>query len=289
MDKPSKTAELVCAARATHTLQDTNPVYIDPLAVELCGGFWKRVANSRFLNWFMIKVVLRKLAPIVPEIIVRAKFCQEILDDLAKDGLKQLVILGAGYDSLAFRDDFPTNITVYEIDLEVTQAEKKARLAKINKHNLPHVKFISADLNSESLEEVLRNHEFDFGARTLISWFGVTYYIDRESYLSTLAFVKEHLSPGSLIIFDFVLPRAEIPKAWQPLAQSCENFVASKGEPWVNMMNRQQLATDLQNLGFASPQILMPAVIEQKYTLGHKDLTYPHVMGFCLASLENKS
>lgn len=285
MKKPSKTAELVCAARATHTLQDENPVYSDPLAVDLCGGFWKRVANSKFLYWFMIKVLLRKLAPIVPEIIIRAIFCREILDDFAQDGLKQFVILGAGYDSLAYRNDFPTNVKVFEIDLEVTQAEKKARLAKINKHNLPHVKFIPADLNTESLEEVLRKNEFDFSEKTLISWFGVTYYIDREAFLSTLTFVKDHLAPGSAIIFDFVLTNEEIPLEWQKLAERCEEFVKSKGEPWINKMDQEKLASDLQNLDFSDPQILMPATIEQKYALGREDLAFPHVMGFCLASL----
>ena len=285
MKKPSKTAELVCAARATHTLQDENPVYSDPLAVDLCGDFWKRVANSKFLYWFMVKVLLRKLAPIVPEIIIRAKFCREVLDDFAQAGLKQFVILGAGYDSLAYQDDFPTNIKVFEIDLEVTQAEKKVRLAKINKHNLPHVKFIPADLNTESLEDVLRKNEFDFSKKSLISWFGVTYYINRDAFLSTLTFVKEHLAPGSAIIFDFLLPIEEIPQEWKTLAERCEDFVKSKGEPWINRMDKGQLESDLQNLGFASPQILMPTTIEQKYAFGRKDLVYPHVMGFCLASL----
>ncbi len=287
MRKPSKTAELVCAVRAVHTVQDHNPVYFDPLAVELCGNFWKRVANSSFLNWLMIKVVLRKLSPIVPEIIIRAKFCREVLDDFARKGLKQLIILGAGYDSLAYRDDFPAEIKVFEIDLEVTQKEKITRLAKINKHNLSHVRFIPADLNVESLEEVLGRSKFDFTEKTLISWFGVTYYIDREAFFKTLTFVKEYLSPGSAIIFDFLLPIEDIPSDWKLLAERCETFVGSKGEPWINRMSESDLNTDLTRLGFSEPVIFMPKAIEKKYTLGREDVVYPHVMGFCLASLPN--
>ena len=107
----------------------------------------------------------------------------------------------------------------------------------------------------------MRNNEFDFSAKTLISWFGVTYYIDREAFLSTLKFAKDHLAPESAIIFDFLLPLEDIPADWQKLAIRCEEFVKSKGEPWINRMDQGKLASDLQNLGFPSRNGLLPCIL----------------------------
>ena len=283
MKKPSKTAELVCAARAGHTLQEKNPIYSDPLAIKLCRGFWKWVAQNRSLNWFMMNIALKKISPIIPEIIVRAKFCREVFDDYARNGLKQFVILGAGYDSIAYRDDFPTDLKVFEIDLEVTQTEKLARLAEANKNNLSHVSYLPADLSVESLDQVLGNSEFDFSKKTLLSWFGVTYYIPKEGYLNTLRFVKDHLAPGSAIIFDFLLPPEDIPDEWKTVAEKCGDFVAVRGEPWINRMNESDLIADLGELGFVDPKIFLPEQIEQEFI--NADFEFPHIMGFCLVSL----
>ncbi len=283
MKKPSKTAELVCAARAGHTLHEKNPIYSDPLAIELCRGFWKWVAQYRSLNRFMMNIALKKISPIIPEIIVRAKFCREVFDDYARNGLKQFVILGAGYDSLPYGDEFPTDVKVFEIDLAVTQTEKLARLTPINKNNLPHICYLPADLSVESLEKVLGNSEFDFSKKALLSWFGVTYYIPKEGYLNTLRFVKEHLAPGSAIIFDFLLPPDDIPGEWKVVAEKCGDFVAIRGEPWINRMNESDIMADLDELGFKNPKIFLPDLIEQEFV--NSDFEFPHVMGFCLASL----
>ncbi len=285
MQRPSKTAELVCAARATHTLQYDNPVYFDPLAVELCGRFWKLVAKYKPLTMLMNDVIMRKLVAIVPEIILRAKFCEDVFNSLVQNELRQLVVLGAGYDSFAYRDDFPTKVKVFEVDLEITQNEKRARLAKIHKDNLPHVTYVPLDLKEQSLEEGLESHGFDFSHKTLVSWFGVTYYIDRDTFLQSLKIFKRTLASGSAVIFDFLLPQEDIPDHWKPVEQRCANFVAKKGEPWSNRLNENELQYELERIGFSEPEILMPEVIEQKYVAGREDFVFPHIMCFCMATV----
>ncbi len=74
---------------------------------------------------------MRKLVAIVPEIILRAKFCEDVFNSLVQNELRQLVVLGTGYDSFAYRDDFPTKVKVFEVDLEITQNESWQKFTKI--------------------------------------------------------------------------------------------------------------------------------------------------------------
>ena len=67
---------------------------------------------------------------------------------------KQLVLLGAGFDTRAKRfENYLQNITIFEVDLKVTQDRKKAITDKLSWPS--NVQFVQTDFNMDSLKHEL--------------------------------------------------------------------------------------------------------------------------------------
>ena len=126
-DEPSWTAESVLALRAIAAMDPDakirNPDY---LAIKLVKPeFWYYTGYSKdfsiskkFIEAFQIGTYYYVNA--------RTKHIDKTLSDLALMGLKQVVNLGAGYDSRAYRfHEQLKGVQFFELDLPETIAEKK--------------------------------------------------------------------------------------------------------------------------------------------------------------------
>jgi methyltransferase (TIGR00027 family) len=123
-------------------------------------------------------------------------------------GIEQLVILGAGLDSRAYRiEGLKGQVRVFEVDHPATQAAKLAKLTKLFGALPAHVTYVPIDFDAETLEKL-----FDFGYsrqhKTLFIWEGVVHYLTAEAVDQTLSFVSKHSGAGSSIIFDYVYTSA---------------------------------------------------------------------------------
>jgi methyltransferase (TIGR00027 family) len=137
--------------------------------------------------------------------IVRTRHFDEILLAETRSGIEQVVLLGAGYDSRAFRfHDKLEGIRVFEIDHPGTQARKKRILEKVRKESPSNLTYISVDFNHQSFQAALSEHGFSRERKTLFMWEGVTYYLPRAVVEDVLDFVSG-CSPGSSIIFDYAI------------------------------------------------------------------------------------
>ena len=142
---------------------------------------------------------------VVEYIVVRDRFIDDVLQDFLKGGLQQLVILGAGYDSRAYRiEGLKDRVRLFEVDHPATQADKLARVRKIFGTVPAHVAYVAVDFNTQTLEQRLAESGYDPGLSTLFIWQGVTMYLSREAVDSILDFVVQHAGPGSAIVFDYL-------------------------------------------------------------------------------------
>ena len=91
--RPSKTAELAAAIRALHLRRVSPPVFEDHLAQAMCGPFWRTVVSSGVLSRLVVDGVLRRLAPIMPAVYVRARFGEDRLEEAVRQGLDGLQLL----------------------------------------------------------------------------------------------------------------------------------------------------------------------------------------------------
>ncbi len=138
---------------------------------------------------------------------IRTIHIDECVRRCLRDGIRQLVILGAGYDSRAYRiEELKGRAVVFEVDHPATQCVKLEKLIALLGVLPAHVRYVDINFNTQSLENILSENGYDKSLKTLFIWEGVTYYISAEAVDRTLAFVRDCSAGGSSIIFDYIYP-----------------------------------------------------------------------------------
>jgi methyltransferase (TIGR00027 family) len=136
-------------------------------------------------------------------IIARERYIDDLLKACLSEGLDQVVILGAGFDTRAYRIPGIEKARVFEVDHPATQAVKLRRLKKVIDPLPSYVTFVPVDFNTQTLGERLLASGYKERGKTLFIWQGVTMYLAPEGVDNTLAFVANHSGPGSAVIFDY--------------------------------------------------------------------------------------
>ncbi|MCD4783982.1 MAG: SAM-dependent methyltransferase [Candidatus Eremiobacteraeota bacterium] len=131
----------------------------------------------------------------------RTRFFDEIMEKNV-DSMDQVVFMGAGFDTRAFKYCKGKNIKVFELDKESTQKCKIEALKKAG-IDCEWITFVSIDFNQESWVDKLIECGFDTSGKTLFLWEGVIYYLDEDSVKQTLKAVANSSGEGSILTFDF--------------------------------------------------------------------------------------
>ena len=138
--------------------------------------------------------------------IARTAYFDGLFVDALENEFPQIVLMGAGYDTRAYRfAKLNRGTKLFELDIAPTQNQKKIYLKKARIEIPKNVKLVPIDFNQESLGDVLEKAGFDLQEKTLFIWEGVTYYLDAESVDATLNFVSGSAHSESVIAFDYTL------------------------------------------------------------------------------------
>ena len=81
----------------------------------------------------------------------RAQYTEDSLEQAAGQGVRQYVILGAGFDTFAFRRPEMLELQVFEVDHPTTQAFKRQRIAEAGWEQPANLHFVPVDFEQESL------------------------------------------------------------------------------------------------------------------------------------------
>ena len=136
-------------------------------------------------------------------ITARERYIDDFLKACLSEGLDQVVILGAGFDTRAYRVAGIEQTQVFEVDHPTTQEVKLKRLKKGIDPLPDHVSFIPVDFDTDTLAERLLASSYNEQGKTLFIWQGVTMYLNPKGIDSTLAFITNHSGPESAVIFDY--------------------------------------------------------------------------------------
>jgi methyltransferase (TIGR00027 family) len=137
---------------------------------------------------------------------VRTRHIDAVFEDSLKSGARQVVILGAGLDSRAYRPPDSVRTTrVFEVDFPPTQEYKKKRVLEILGSLPSHVTYVPVDFTKDDLRAELGKAGYDRSLKTVFVWEGVTFYLPEAAVDATLRFVAGNSAPGSRIIFDYFL------------------------------------------------------------------------------------
>jgi methyltransferase (TIGR00027 family) len=137
-------------------------------------------------------------------LVARDRYMDDVLKLYLENNLEQLVLLGAGFDSRAYRFEVAGRIKIFEVDHPTTQLEKLARLKAIFGNIPDHVCYVPVDFNTQTLSSSLLDAGYDPRQKTLFIWEGVTMYLTSETVDSTLKFIVENSAPGSAVLFDYI-------------------------------------------------------------------------------------
>jgi methyltransferase (TIGR00027 family) len=139
-------------------------------------------------------------------VVARTRYIDEYLRTCIHEGIEQLVILGAGYDSRAYRfEELKGKVKVFEVDHPATQTAKMRKVENALESPPEHIEYIGVDFDTESLDECMSQSEYRLSLKTLFIWEGVTMFITADGVDATLDFVKRSSGEGSSIIFDYIL------------------------------------------------------------------------------------
>lgn len=244
MKGPSKTSILVAAGRAQGARERDpkvrNPDFmaerlLGPEERALLGPLGELLAAS-------VRPDLPQEAPLTRMLIVRTRFIDECLAEALADGVEQIVILGAGFDTRAYRfSEALKDARVIELDHPDTQAVKIRRVRDALGSPPANLTYVAADLRNDDLGEALREGGFEAGRKTFFVWEGVTMYLPGEAVRSTLGWVAGNAAPGSAIVFDYtyqsaiqVMKNFDLAKLPPAARKGAKRFMdLMSGEPWI--------------------------------------------------------
>jgi methyltransferase (TIGR00027 family) len=162
--------------------------------------------------------------------IGRTRFIDDVVRAEVATGMRQLVILGAGYDSRAHRLPELAKVPVYEVDRADTQAEKKKRIDGVDGVR-KDVRYVAVDFEKDELTTSLADAGWRADRTTLFIWEGVTNYLDAAAVEVILDMVGR-VAPGSAIVFTYI-HRGVIDGTMQfDGADKLVGNVRQLGEPW---------------------------------------------------------
>ena len=202
----SRTAEQNALFRALESsLPPSERLFEDPFARVFLKRPLRTVARlaevpglRRFVPWY----IDTRWPGVRTSVVARTKLIDDAITTALAQHIEQLVILGAGFDSRAYRLPGLREIVVFEVDHPDTQRNKRAAL----RHALSdpeHVRFVAIDFRQQDLGSVIAAAGYRKSSRTFILWEGVTNYLTEAAVDATLRWCAR-ASRESLLLFTYV-------------------------------------------------------------------------------------
>jgi methyltransferase (TIGR00027 family) len=257
--QPSRTARAAAAHRAAHQILEQGRIFRDPLALRILGEEADAVVREaeaqparRRMRFF---------------IALRTRFAEDALAAAVERGAGQLVVLGAGLDTFAYRNPFAERLRVFEVDHPMTQAWKRRRLAEAGIAVPASLTFTPVDFERDTLADGLASAGFDRNTPAFFTWLGVVPYLTRDAMWATLAYIAG-LPGGAQVVFDYSDPPHTLGAEEREIHDRGAAKVAALGEAWVNYLDSATLPAELRAAGFAEVEDLGPKEIAARFSPG---------------------
>lgn len=193
-DRASRTAQHNALFRALER-RLPRPLFDDPWARRFLRGRY-RLAGALPAR-ALARLIDRRWPGPRAAVCVRTRYLDDAIREQCAQGLDQLVILGAGFDSRPYRLPGLERVRVFEVDHPATQAWKRETIGRAP----AHVTYVPVDFLRMRVADALDAAGCQRGRRTLVLWEGVTNYLDADSVDATLRAIARL---GSGLLFTYV-------------------------------------------------------------------------------------
>jgi len=225
-------------------------LFYDRIAFYLLPPLWKlflKLMKFSPLREMIFSKRDREMPGVIGNLLYRTKYIDDVLKENLKD-IEQLLILGSGFDTRAYRFDGVEKLKVFEVDHPQTISKKRKGLKKLYKKIPDHVRLVEIDFDKKKLEEVLLDNNFAFNKKTLVIWEGVTQYIEQKSVDKIFDFFAE-LETGSKILFSYVKKGIVDGSDRSEVDQQIISFVEEMGLDWKTGIESSKIETILNDNG----------------------------------------
>jgi methyltransferase (TIGR00027 family) len=264
---PSQTAEAVCLMRATEQRRPPEERILDDPYARLFLGRLSRAALASWEASGKLGEVAARLSPgLAAYVLTRHRFIDDCLGRALESDVEQVVLLGAGYDSRAYR--FAAALEgrpVFEVDFPAT-SRRKARILARCAEKLPRavVCRVEIDFEKDSLEDRLGEAGFHKGARAFFVWEGVSMYLTRTAVKATLTTIRDITAPLSELAMDFWY-LLDTPDLLTTAYRMSANLLSLVGEPVTFGIHPEDVAPFLERLGYRVLDLADSNALERRY------------------------
>lgn len=260
---PSKTAQYVALARAALASRPAGRILADPYASRILPFPVRAVGWSLRtpLSPWAFRAVERRLG-VLAYIAVRTLFLDQMIDRARARGIRQVVVVGGGYDTrslrLAGRD-----MRFFEVDHPATQRDKRACMRRIGREDAAC--WIAADLTRVDLAVTLERAGLDVTTPTCFVWEGVTMYLSEPELRRTARALAAVAAPGSALGLDAARPSVG---AVDPELLARGKTAAAGGEAFDYEGSPEELAALLAEEGWRVRETLAVDDAWERYLRG---------------------
>jgi methyltransferase (TIGR00027 family) len=251
-NKASRTAEYMALYRAMESARPrSRRLFTDRFAIHFLRPPLQTAAVLCKVPFFAVAVAWyadRRAPGARTSAIARTRLIDDLVSQALLDGIRQLVLLGAGFDCRLYRLSGIDCVAGFEVDHPATLAAKLSRLRSVIRATPGNVQFCEIDFDRQILAESLEEKGFDQGTPTIFVWEGVTNYLAAEAIDAVLRYVAS-CAAGTRLVFTYVHRGAldgsgEFADAARILAN-----VAELGEPWTFGFIPDELPSYLRERG----------------------------------------
>ena len=274
-DTASKTAQYMALYRALETRRPKNRrLFTDPYAIHFLDRGYRlacklsSVPPVERLFYFLIQ---RRIPGALASGLARTRLIDDMLDLSIREGTRQVIILGAGFDSRNLRLASLQKLPVIEIDHPDT-ARRKLKILHAHIPSLPsNTRYLSIDFNRQSLEELLRQEKVDLSIPTTLIWEGVTNYLQQEAIDAVFA-LAGRMAKGSSVIFTYIDKRVlEDPAAFFGAERLIRDLNGIE-ERWTFGFSPRELPSYLASHGMTLKEDAGAAEYRQQYLPERKSI-----------------
>jgi methyltransferase (TIGR00027 family) len=271
-DRPSSTATLIAAATALLARDALVSDLVPAGAAERCARYLESVSplwpkalralSHPALRW-AARLAERATVPGLPlHFILRKRWIGEAVRAALVEGCEQVVVVGAGFDTLAPRlsNEFP-RASFIEIDHPATQARK--RLAVEPSRNL-HL--IATDLSRDRLQDALAaDGRYRPDARSIFVIEGLLMYLTDPEVVAVFAAVRALQRAGGRVVFTVMEPAPDGRLAFHNATPLATRLLARWSEPFRSALPRNEAAAFLSALGFRFRELADSGTLCKRY------------------------
>ncbi len=255
--RPSRTALAVAVGRAIghRRLYDPMVARLLPTPERLLVARARPLASRRVTA----DVVALASGGLTVHAALRMAAIDDVVEQAVDDGCTQVVVVGAGLDTRAWRLHALQATTVWEVDLPGTQAAKRRGPSRAGL-DADRARLVAADLAAVTLQQVLAAAGHVTDRPTMWVWEAVAPYLPPDAVTATMTAMGARSAPGSRVAMTFAHPdlvgSGPVARAMSPVTGPLARFAfKALGEPILSTHDEWDITSLAESCGFIDAQV----------------------------------